>query len=125
MGKKEKEEDLERIKIMGSFDLNRIKTTERGFNYVEVTPVENLNWGGMCVCNGCGKTIFDKPMKLVFVLTDTYCDDCFNKWVERSKTYSREDVDYDLKKQNEMSERWYKFHLDEDYRLDTLLRNKM
>ena len=107
---------------MSSFDLNRIKKTSRGFNYVEVTPVENLNWGGMCICNSCGETIIDKPMKLVFVLTDTYCDKCFNEWVERSKNYSQEDVDYDLEKQNAMSEKWYKFHLDEEYRLDHLIK---
>ena len=98
------------------FDLNRIKTTERGFNYVDVTPYENIKWGGMCICNGCGNTVEDKPMKLVFVLTDTYCDDCFNEWTKRAKNYPQEDVDYDLKKQNEMSEVWYKYHLDDNFR---------
>ena len=34
-------------------------------------------------------------------------------------------VDYDLKKRNEMSGKWYKFHLDEDFRFEVLTKNRM
>lgn len=93
---------------------SRIKETKEGFNYIEVTPEENLNWGGICICNGCGKQFLNENMKLVFVLADTYCKKCFKEWCYRKKNLTKEDIEHDLKIQNEMSLKWYKLHLDID-----------
>ena len=95
---------------------NRIKYTDCGFSYVKVTPYENISWGGFCVCNGCNGQFENEDMNLIFVLDDTYCDDCFKKWLERQKTYNKEDIEYDLKLQDEMSMKWYRYHLDKEYR---------
>lgn len=29
--------------------MNKIQYTDRGFNYVEVTPIQNVSWGGYCI----------------------------------------------------------------------------
>lgn len=91
--------------------MNKIKYTDRGFNYVEVSPYENLSWGGCCICNSCGGQFVFDNMYLVFVLGDTYCKKCFNEWLVRARKYSQEDVDYDLKIQREKSFKWYKYYL--------------
>lgn len=86
---------------------DRILKTEVGYNYIKVTPKEVFNWGGACICNSCNKQ-FAEDMYLVYSLTDTYCDKCFNEWVERTKKMSNEDIEYDLKKQENYSYKWYK-----------------
>ena len=98
------------------FDKNRIITDETGYNYVRVTPEEILNWGGYCICNSCGQQFLDKDQNLFFAGADVYCDDCFEKMKQRWKTYSKEDLEYDLKLQEAEALNWYKYHLDSDYR---------
>ena len=95
--------------------MSKLKYTPQGFSYVDVSLEQCLNWGGYGICNGCGKGPF-RHLKLVYVLTDTYCEDCFNEWLERAKTYSKEDIDYDLKVQNENNNhiRWYSYHLNRE-----------
>lgn len=87
----------------------KIKHTPQGFSYVDVGIFEIINWGGYGICNGCGKGPF-RRMKLIYVLADTYCEDCFNRWLERCKRYSKEDIEYDLKVQQGNDEKWYKRH---------------
>ena len=89
----------------------RIKETKVGYNYVIVTPQEILNWGGMCICDGCNKPFLTENMYLVWALTDTYCKSCFEKWKRRSLKYSKKDVNYDLSLQLGLSLRWYEYHL--------------
>lgn len=89
--------------------MSRIKYTEQGFSYVDVTVEECLGWGGYCICNGCNN--ISSELKLVYVLTDTYCPTCFNEWVERSKKYSKEDIEYDLALQKERDKEWYGYHI--------------
>ena len=103
-----------------AFDTSRIKTTNRGFNYVEVTPREVFAWGGMCICNGCNNQFLEDNMYLSFVLADTYCKDCWEDILKRQEKYSDEDVQYDLKLQNESSENCYRYHLDSNYRFDVI-----
>ena len=50
--------------------MNKIEYTERGFNFVKVTPIQNVSWGGYCVCNGCNGQFIDEDMYLIFVLGD-------------------------------------------------------
>lgn len=90
--------------------MKEIKHTPQGFSYVDVTLHEVINWGGYGICNSCGKGPF-KKLKLVYVLTDTYCEDCFNDFLERSKHMSKEDIEYDLNLQKDNDIRWYKAHL--------------
>ena len=87
----------------------KIKYTPQGFSYVDVTLEDCMNWGGLGICAGCGE-IHDR-LKLIFVLTDTYCENCFNKCLERSKNYSKEDIEYDLKIQNGRDKQWYFYHI--------------
>ena len=91
--------------------MSKIEYTDRGFNYVEVTPIQNVSWGGYCICNGCNGEFIHENMYLVFVLGDVYCKNCFNEWLERSKKYKQSDVDEDLRYQKEHSFQWYKYHL--------------
>lgn len=92
--------------------MSRVKYTEQGFSYVEVTDFECFNWGGMCLCNHCNEQ-YDK-LYLVYVLNDTYCEECFNAFVERSKKSSQEDIEHDLWIQNENDEhlKWYSCYVD-------------
>lgn len=91
--------------------LKRIKYTKEGFSYVEVTPLECINWGGFCICNSCGDVNFLKNNYLVFVLGDLYCEKCFNEWKNRDKKLSQYDIDFDLKLQKENHIEFYKAHL--------------
>ena len=91
--------------------MNKIEYTERGFNFVKVTPIQNVSWGGYCVCNGCNGQFINEDMYLVFVLGDCYCERCFKEWLERAKKYKQEDVNEDLRYQKEHSFQWYKYHL--------------
>lgn len=86
---------------------DRIKYTRQGYNYIKVTPLENIQWGGMCICNTCGKQFIHEDLNLVFVLGDTYCDKCFNEWEQRANTYEE-----DLAIQNERSLDWYRYHIE-------------
>ena len=88
---------------------NKIKYTPQGFSYVDVSLLEILNWGGLGVCTGCGKYPF-KEMKLIYVLTDTMCNNCFYAWLERCKKMSKEDIEYDLNIQKHFHIEWYKVH---------------
>lgn len=86
---------------------NKIKYTPEGFSYVDVTLKDCLSWGGLGICDSCNKGPFEN-LKLIYVLHDTYCDECFNKWVERAKKYSKEDILYDLSIQKNNDIKWYK-----------------
>ena len=96
--------------------LERIKYTDRGFSYVEVTPQEVIDWGGYCICDHCNGQFENENMYLSFVLADTFCKDCWEHILERQKHSSQEDVDHDLAIQKENSLDWYRYHLDRDYR---------
>jgi len=89
--------------------LDKIKYTQQGFSYVDVGIFEIINWGGAGICDGCGEGPFRK-MKLIWVLHDTYCEKCFNEWLERCKSYSKEDINYDLDLQKDNDIKWYKMH---------------
>lgn len=103
-----------------AFDTSRIKTTNRGFNYVEVTPSECRAWGGMCVCDGCNGYFDQENMYLSFVLADCFCKDCWEDILKRQEKYSEEDVKEDLELQREHSFDWYRYHLDADFRNDLI-----
>lgn len=87
---------------------DKIKYTPQGFSYVDVTFEECINWGGACICDGCNK--MHENLKLIFILHDTYCDKCFNEWLERAKTYSKKDIEEDLIIQNKYHLNWYRYH---------------
>jgi len=89
--------------------IKKIKHTPQGFSYVDVSLMDCLKWGGLGICDGCGKGGHLK-LKLIYVLRDTYCEKCFNEWLERCKSYSKEDIEYDLNIQKQYDEKWYKAH---------------
>ena len=49
-------------------------------------------------------------MKLVYVLTDTYCEECFRECLKNFAQMPKEDIEYDLKIQKEYDVKWYKAH---------------
>lgn len=86
--------------------MNReIKYTPRGFSYVDVSLQECENWGGLGICDGCGKVQDD--LKLVWVLHEVFCNKCFTEWCERQMNYSDEDVAFDLALQKEHDKSFY------------------
>lgn len=89
--------------------LDKIKHTLQGFSYVDVNLNEVKKWGGLGICDGCGKGPYSN-MKLVWVLHDTYCSECFNEWLERCKSYFKEDIEYDLELQKDNDIKWYQVH---------------
>lgn len=98
---------------MKPFNISRIAVDKpTGYNYVRVTPREVMNWGGWCICNGCNRQFLDEDLYLCFALTDCYCEECFNRIRKSWKKLSKEDIEYDLKIQDEQSLDWYKYHLD-------------
>ena len=89
--------------------MDRIKYTPEGFSYVDVTVEECIGWGGFCICNGCNRISSD--LKLVYVLADTYCKECFEDWLRRCKSYKEDDIKYDLAHQKQHHIEWYKCHI--------------
>ena len=87
---------------------HKIKYTPQGFSYVDVSLVDCARWGGYGVCDSCNKV--HTKLKLIWVLRDTYCENCFNEWLERAKHYSKEDIDYDLALQKQNHIMWYEMH---------------
>ncbi|MGM9543568.1 MAG: hypothetical protein ACI3T9_01160 [Romboutsia timonensis] len=90
--------------------MKEIKYTPQGFSYVDVNLIDVISWGGLGICNGCNKGPFEN-MKLIFVLGDTYCEECFNEWLERAKHYNKEDIESDLKYQKAHHINWYNYHI--------------
>ena len=84
-------------------------TTPRGFTYLPVSYLDCLSWGGFGICDFCNQNM--QHAYLVFVLNSCICSKCFNEWIERSKSYPQEDVDYDLHIQEQYQDAWYKRHL--------------
>ena len=87
---------------------HNIKYTPHGFSYVDVNLKDCINWGGYGICDYCGKV--HTKLKLIWVLRDTYCEDCFNKWVKRCNKYAIEDIEYDLNLQKKEHIFWYEMH---------------
>lgn len=111
------------MKKLNKFDESRIETHPTGYNYVRVLPFEVFNWGGMCICNSCNKQVTNHKMNLCWSLTDTYCDECFERIQESWYNLPKEDIAQDLVLQEQMSLDWYKYHLDEEYRLELIKKN--
>lgn len=91
--------------------MKEIKYTPQGFSYVDVTIDECLKWGGLGICDCCNKGAF-KELKLIWILHDTYCEKCFNEWLERAKKYTKKDIEEDLYLQESNHLKWYQWHLD-------------
>ena len=108
---------------MIKFDESRIVVHPTGYNYVRVTPTEVMNWGGLCICNHCNEVFTNQDMNLCWSLTDTYCDKCFKRIADSWYNLPKEDIAQDLVLQKQMSLEWYKYHLDEEYRLELIKKN--
>ena len=110
---------------MAKFDESRIITDEgTGYNYVVVTPIEVVKWGGYCSCNSCYGQFLKENMNLCFAAGDVYCNKCFDRMKKHWKNFSKEDIEYDIKLQDEMSLDWYKYHLDDDFRAKIIRQNE-
>ena len=87
-----------------------LQTTPQGFTYLPVTRENCLNWGGFGVCDSCNQNMMHGY--LVHVLNSCICSRCLNEWIERSSHYSKEDIEHDLRYQQENQDAWYKWHTD-------------
>ena len=85
-----------------------IKFTDKGFSYIDVSLKDCLSWGGMGICNSCGKV--SNSLKLVFILGDTYCDNCFNDWISNC-SLSQEELEEDLHYQYLHHLKYYRFYI--------------
>lgn len=90
--------------------MKEVKYTEQGFSYIDVTLLDVIKWGGYGICNGCNRGPMEH-MKLIYILGDTYCDRCFNAWLERVKNYPKKDIETDLMYQKEGHLMWYACHI--------------
>lgn len=82
----------------------QLQYTNKGYSYIKCTKEECFAWGGMAICDSCGKSM-NKEIYLIYVLGQAFCSECFNDWTNRSKRYEE---DLYLQKQNQ--ERWYQAH---------------
>ena len=72
--------------------VKEIKVSPGGYYYAEVTSDECLQWGGLGVCDLCGKN-FDKGY-LVWVLSDCICQSCFDDWMTHQTRYEEDGDDW-------------------------------
>lgn len=79
----------------------KLSYTKKGYSYIKCTKHDCYNWGGIAICDYCGKPM-ENEVYLIFVLARAYCPICFKEWMKRSKRY--ED---DIELQNRIQERWY------------------
>lgn len=91
--------------------MNKIEYTERGFDFVKVSPLDIINWGGFCVCNGCNGQFLEEDMYLVYVLGDCYCGQPY------CKGYRCLDLDDLLRENQELKEKLDKYENPEDMTL--------
>lgn len=68
--------------------------TRVGWTVYKVTDTECYSWGGLSICDDCGK--FVSNGFLVPVLNHFMCIDCFNQWRSSSKFYP-EDLPFERK----------------------------
>ncbi|MBO7615006.1 MAG: hypothetical protein J6T15_04860 [Bacilli bacterium] len=84
--------------------MKKLEETNNGYLYAKVSRLECLSWGGMGMCDFCGKDMDEGY--LVFVLHSCICPECFNTWIGRSKKYE-DDLNY----QDERADGWFKAYL--------------
>ena len=75
--------------------------TDKGYSYLICTKEECFKWGGMAICDSCGK-LMNNEVYLIYILGQAFCPNCFKEWTKESKRY---EDDLYLQKQNH--ERWY------------------
>lgn len=82
----------------------QLNYTDKGYSYVKCSNTDCFNWGGLGICDSCGRYIEDE-VYLIFILNSAYCKKCFKEWENRSKRYKE-----DIQLQKESQERWYMYH---------------
>ena len=95
--------------------MRTIKKEKNGYYYADVSIWDVLNWGGLGVCDMCGKTLGVKGNvgKLVWVLSSCTCNKCFDEWQTRAKKY-----DEDLALQKLHARKWYERYLGKELKFD-------
>lgn len=97
--------------------INEIKETPGGFKYIEVSSGDCFKWGGGSVCDLCND--YFNIGYLMPVLNSCICKKCF----ERYKTLAIDEQDKCL--QEDISERFFKYHLDLVEKNDVTLLDKL
>lgn len=82
----------------------KLEYTKQGYSYMQVTREDCFCWGGMSICDSCGKDM-NEEIYLIFVLGQAFCKECFEKWKNRAKI-----CEDDLYLQEQNQERWYMAH---------------
>jgi hypothetical protein len=64
-----------------------VETTSKGFKVIEVTTEQCEQWGGLGICDHCGKR-FVPTGKYVAVLNEVLCHhNCYEEWNSRAINY--------------------------------------
>lgn len=82
----------------------RLQYTDKGYSYLKCTKEDCFAWGGMAICDDCGKSMND-DVYLIYILAQAFCPKCFKEWTERSTRFKE-----DLILQEQNHERWYQSH---------------
>lgn len=85
-------------------ETKKLQYTDKGYSYVKCTKEDCFNWGGMAICDSCGK-LMNEEVYLIYVLGQAFCTKCFKEWIKNSKRYEE-----DLRLQEQNQERWYQAH---------------
>ena len=80
----------------------KLNYTKQGYSYIKCTIEDCLDWGGLAICDNCGKAIAGE-VYLIFVLGRAFCSECFKEWENRANRYTE-----DLQLQEERQKQWYR-----------------
>ena len=63
----------------------KIVENKKGFKVIECSLEECMNWGGLGVCDDCGRKADNGYY--VAVLNSWLCEECYDKFTERAVRY--------------------------------------
>lgn len=72
----------------------KIEKTDKGFKIIKMRGCENIQMGGLGICDSCNKASTDGV--LIPVLNMWFCEHCFNVWHKKA-TFYEEDVPYETR----------------------------
>lgn len=81
--------------MRNTIDMAELFTNEKGFKIFKVNVSEIMEaFGGFGICDWCNGEKFDNYY--IPVLNHTYCPECYEKWLERTRRY-KQDIPFENK----------------------------
>ncbi len=86
-----------------------LKYFKNGISYLEATSKECFNWGGLSICDCCGKKICENGF-LVWMIHSYVCKDCLKK----IQDYKLNEADKEIQQYetDPTTYIWYLYHFD-------------